>query len=494
MSTIASQKVPLREKIGYSLGDSSANFVFQIMMIFQLGFYTDVFGIKATAAGAILLLARIIDAFIDPTVGILADRTNTRWGKYRPWIVWTAIPFGVFFVLAFTTPDIAEKWKIIYAGITYTLLMAMYSFNNTPYSALLGVMTSNINERTNIASIRFVFAMAAAFIVQGLTLPLVAKFGKGNDQLGWSMATGLFAIVAIIFFVITFLSTKERITPPPGQKTSIKQDIKDIFGNGPWRAMFVLTLFLFITLAMWGSAMYYYFSYYMDKSAIFGFLQNFGLVNVSGADNSWWHSVLNAFGLIVNENFDNAFNVGFSFFNMSGQLVTIIGVLALSQPLARRFGKRNVFLVCLMLTALFTGLFIIVPPDKVGWAFGLNILKNIAYAPTIPLLWAMMADVADFSEWKNNRRATGFVFAGIVFALKAGLGFGGAICGWIIDLFGYVPNAIQNASAITGIKLSASIFPAITFMVGAGALFFYSISKSLNEKVQADLTERRKNQ
>jgi sugar (glycoside-pentoside-hexuronide) transporter len=276
MSTPVSQKVSLREKVGYSLGDSSANFVFQIMMIFQLGFYTDVFGIKATAAGTILLLARVIDALIDPTVGILADRTNTRWGKYRPWVLWTAIPFGLFFVLAFTTPDISEKWKIIYAGVTYTLLMAMYSFNNTPYSALHGVMTSDIKERTSIASIRFVFAMAAAFIVQGLTLPLVAKFGQGNDQKGWTIATALFAVVAVVFFVITFFSTKERIAPPPGQKTSVRQDLKDILGNGPWRAMFVLTLFLFITLAMWGSATYYFLAIIWIKAPFFPFFRILG--------------------------------------------------------------------------------------------------------------------------------------------------------------------------------------------------------------------------
>ena len=202
--------------------------------------------------------------------------------------------------------------------------------------------------------------------------------------------------------------------------------------------------------------------------------------------------VLNAFGLIVNENFDNAFNVGFSFFNMTGQLVTIVGVLLLSQPLSMRFGKRNVFIFCLSLTALFTALFVIVPSDKVGWAFGLNILKSLAYAPTIPLLWAMMADVADFSEWKNHRRATGFVFAGIVFALKAGLGFGGAICGWIIDLFGYVPNA-SRADQAFGDHFS-KYFPCHNIFIGVGALSFYTISKSLNEKVQNDLTERRKNQ
>jgi Na+/melibiose symporter-like transporter len=482
-------KVPFREKIGYSLGDGSANLVFQMMMMFQLFFYTDVFGIKATAAGMILLFARVFDAFIDPLAGILSDRTNTRWGKYRPWILWTALPFAVFFILAFLTPDLSERGKIIYAGVTYTLLMSIYSFNNTPYSSLGGVMTSDIKERTSVSSIRFVTATVATFVVQGLTLPLVSKFGQGNDSKGWGLTITLFAVVAVILLIITFFTAKERITPPVGQKNSIKQDFKNIFGNRPWKAMFILTLFLFITLAMWGSGMSYYFNYYVDKDALFGFLGNVGLVSDSN-NTGIGYSVLNAFGLIASDN-SQVFAVGFSLFNMVGQLVTLAGVILLSQFLSSIFGKRNVFIVCLTLTALFTALFFVIPPDKIAWIFTLNILKSLAYAPTIPLLWAMMGDVADHSEWINHRRATGFVFAGIVFALKAGLGIGGAICGVIIDSFGFVANAVQESSAIFGIKLAISIVPAATFFVGVIALFFYPISKELNEQVQVELAKRR---
>ncbi|MCE1154889.1 MAG: MFS transporter [Bacteroidales bacterium] len=489
MKTV-SQKVSFGEKVGYSLGDGSANLIFQMMMMFQLFFYTDVFGIKATAAGMILLVARIFDAFVDPVVGILSDRTNTKWGKYRPWILWTALPFAVFFVLAFATPDLGERGKILYAGITYTLLMSVYSFNNTPYSSLGGVMTSDIKERTSISSIRFVTATIATFVVQGLTLPLVAKFGQGDAQKGWSWTIGLFAIVVVVLLLVTFFTTKERITPPANQKTSVKQDLKDILHNGPWRAMFVLTLFLFVTLAMWGSGMSYYFNYVVDKDALFAFLKNFGLVAEAGQSYGSFHGFLNAFGLIAHDN-SQVFAVGFSLFNMIGQIITLLGVIFLSQFLSNIFGKRNVFIVCLALTAVFTALFFVVPADRIANIFVLNILKSLAYAPTIPLLWAMMGDVADHSEWVNHRRATGFVFAGIVFALKAGLGVGGAICGGIIDSFGFVANALQTDEAIQGIKLTASLIPAATFAVGVVALFFYPISKSLNEKVQAELTERR---
>jgi len=487
------QKVSLGEKIGYSLGDGSANLVFQMMMTFQLFFYTDVFGIKATAAGMILLVARVFDAFVDPMVGILSDRTNTRWGKYRPWILWTALPFAVFFVLAFTTPDLNERGKILYAGITYILLMSIYSFNNTPYSSLGGVMTSNIKERTSIASVRFVTATIATFIVQGLTLPLVSKFGQGNAQKGWFMTISVFAVIVVVLFVITFFTAKERITPPANQKTSIKQDFKDILKNRPWKAMFALTLFLFITLALWGSSMSYYFNYFVDKDALFIFLRNIGLVNDAGQSYGVFHKFLDAFGLIARDN-SNVFAVGFSLFNMVGQLVTLAGVILLSQYLSNIFGKRNVFIVCLALTAFFTALFFVVSPKSIGLIFAINILKSMAYAPTIPLLWAMMGDVADHSEWVNNRRATGFVFAGIVFALKAGLGIGGAICGGIIDAFGFVPNVVQSASAIVGIRLTASIIPSITFLIGVFMLFFYPITKSLNEKMQEELAERRKKQ
>lgn len=485
-----SQKVSFGEKLGYSMGDGAANLIFQMMMMFQLYFYTDVFGLKASAAGMILLVARIFDAFVDPVVGILSDRTNTKWGKYRPWILWTAIPFAVFFVLAFSTPDLAERSKIIYAGITYILLMSIYSFNNTPYSSLGGVMSGDIKERTSISSIRFVTATVATFIVQGLTLPLVSKFGQGDAQKGWSSTIMLFAVVVVVLLVITFFSTKERIQPPVNQKTPIKQDIKDILGNGPWKAMFTLTLFLFITLAMWGSGMSYYFNYVVDKDALFNFLRNFGLVSDAGQTYGAWHSFLRAFGLIASDN-SQVFAVGFSLFNMIGQIITLLGVILLSQFLSGIFGKRNVFIICLALTALFTSLFFIVPTDNITMIFTINILKSLAYAPTIPLLWAMMGDVADHSEWINHRRATGFVFAGIVFALKFGLGVGGAICGGIIDSFGFIANKVQTDSAVFGIKLTASLIPAATFVIGVIALFFYPISKKLNEQVQSEMAARR---
>ncbi len=492
MNTL-NQKVSMAEKIGYSLGDCSANLVFQMMMIYQTKFYTDVFGLEGAIAGTVMLVARVVDAFVDPTVGILSDRTKTRWGKYRPWVLWTALPFMVFYVLAFYNPGIEDKGMVaLYATISYTLLMTLYSFNNTPYASLGGVMSSDIKERTSITSVRFVAATIAQFVVQGLTLPLVNKFSDGGDKgHGWLCTVGLFACVGFVFLVITFFSAKERITPPANQKTDTKKDIKDVFSNIPWRAMFILTLFIFTTLAMWGSAMNYYFENYVDSAALYAFLDKIGLVATEVGDGIGY-TILNAFGLVVSSP-DSAYEVGFGVFNMLGALVQFFGVIFLSGFLANRYGKKNVFVVCLALTALFTAMFYFPGKKDVETMFLLNFLKSLAYAPTVPLLWAMIADVADYSEYINYRRATGFVFAGVVFALKAGLGIGSAILGFLLSGFGYISGAgvNQSDSAIHGILLSSSLIPAAIFFVGVITLYFYPITKKYNEKMQAELTERR---
>ncbi len=490
---ILNQKVSMAEKVGYGLGDCSANLVFQMMMIYQTKFYTDVFGLEGAIAGTVMLVARIVDAFVDPTVGIISDRTNTRWGKYRPWVLWTALPFMVFYVLAFYNPGIEDKGLVaLYATISYTLLMTMYSFNNTPYSSLGGVMSADIKERTSITSVRFVFSTIAQFVVQGLTLPLVSKFSEGADKAhGWLCTISLFAVVGLACLLVVFFSTKERITPPAGQKNDTRQDIKDVLSSVPWKAMFVLTLFVFITLAMWGSAMNYYFENYVDPVALYAFLDNIGLVS-DGTSDSWGYAILNAFGLIVSSP-DKAYEVGFGVFNMLGALVQFFGVILLSEYLAAKYGKKRTFIVCLALTAVFTAMFYIPARDNIGLMFALNFLKSLAYAPTVPLLWAMIADVADHSEYVNYRRATGFVFAGVVFALKAGLGIGGAILGFLLSGFGYVSGAgaAQSESAVNGIVMSSSIIPAACFLVGVIALFFYPISKEYNEKMQAELKIRR---
>jgi sugar (glycoside-pentoside-hexuronide) transporter len=442
------ERLSVREKVGYGIGDAAANFIFQTMIIFQLAFYTDTFGITAAAAGTLFLVVRVFDAAFDPLMGVIADRTNTRWGKFRPWILWTAVPFGIMGFLAFTTPDLSPSGKLAYAYVTYILLMMVYSANNLPYSALSGVMTGDVVQRTSLSSYRMVFAMASQLVIQGLALPMVKQFGGGNDALGYKITMGIFSALAVVFFLITFATTRERVRPDPAQKSSIGQDFADLVSNGPWKAMFALTIILFVTLALRGGVMVYFFKYYVGREDMFGP------------------------------------------FNVIGTGATIIGVL-LSKPVAERIGKRRLFVIGLLGTVVFTAAFILLPPNNLPLIIATEALRQFAYGFTIPLLWAMMADVADFSEWKNRRRATAVIFSAIIFGLKAGLGIGGAIGGYLLDAYGYVPNAVQSAHALLGIRLAASIYPAIAFLLCAVCLTFYRIDKTLELEMSRELTERR---
>ena len=241
------QKLSIKEKVGYGLGDFAANIVFQTVMIFLMYYYTDIFGIPAAAVGTLFLVSRIWDAINDPMMGAVADRTKSKYGKFRPWVKWTAIPFGIMAVLMFTTPDFSVQGKIIYAYITYIGMMMIYTANNIPYGALSGVMTADSVERTSLNSYRFVLGQSAALMVQALTLPLIAFFGAGNKAAGYQMTMGLFAIIAIGMFYVTFYSTKERIEPVQTEATPLKDDLKDLFSNKPWVILFVMGLVTFIS-------------------------------------------------------------------------------------------------------------------------------------------------------------------------------------------------------------------------------------------------------
>jgi Na+/melibiose symporter-like transporter len=473
-------KLSIKEKVGFSLGDSAANFIFQTMMLLQLSFYTDTFGITAGVAATLFLVARLWGAVVDPVMGAIADRTNTRWGKFRPWILWTAIPFGIIGFLAFTTPNFSLSGKIIYAFITYMLLMTVYSANNIPYSALSGVITGDMKERTSLFSFRFVFVCLATIAIQGFALPMVNHFGKGDSAKGYEITMGIFAILAVLFFFFTFFTTKERIQPDPQQKSSLKEDIYSLFKNGPWVTMFLLFVMMFIFLAIRNGNLLYFFRYYLDLKSMTVFME--------GMDK-------NLFGMLGSLGFvgkgAGIADGAFSFMNIIGQLVAIVGIL-ISNNFAVRFGKRDVFIAGLLLATLSTVLFMVVPPSGIMLTLVLQILFNFSWGITMPLPWAMMADVADFSEWKNNRRSTGIVFAGIVIGLKVGLAIGGFLGGLLLSLYGYVANTAQTPLALLGIRLSSSIYPAIALAVVIITLFFYKITRSMELQMQDELAERRK--
>jgi glycoside/pentoside/hexuronide:cation symporter, GPH family len=443
----ANAKLSFGEKAGYGVGDLAANFIFQTMIMFQLVFYTDTFGIGAAAAGTLLGVVRLWDAIFDPIIGMLADRTSTRWGKFRPWILWTAVPFGLMGFLAFRTPDFSPGGKLIYAYATYALLMMVYSSNNVPYSALSGVMTANVAERTSISAYRFVFAMIAQLIIQSFALPMVHFFGHSDGPKGYQITMGIFSGVAVLLLLITFFSTEERIHPAENQRPSFYRDFLSLIGSAPWRSLFAVTVVLFVAIAMRGSVVLYYFKYCVGREELF----------------SW--------------------------FNAAGTVASILGIMG-SKRLALRFGKRNAFLLGITLTAVFTALFYLVPTSAIVWMFATEIVRQLFFGITIPLLWAAMADVADFAEWKKARRATGIVFAAMVFGLKAGMGAGGAISSYVLALHGYTPNVPQLPRSLEGIRLAMSVLPACAFALCAACLLFYPINRDLEGRMSQDLVNR----
>lgn len=444
-------KLSIKEKVGYSLGDTASHFVWDMVGFWILIFYTDTYGISAAAAGTIMLIARFWDMASDPIMGIIADRTKTKWGKFRPYLLWMALPYSVLAVMAFTTPDFGNTGKVIYAGITYILLMTVFTAINLPYSSLGAVMTSDSYERAGLNSYRFIFAFVGQFIVSGTALYLANYFGKGDSAKGYQYTLILFSIVSFILFMITFKTTKERVQPLKSQKESLKEDLQNLFKNRPWVILFFVGIISFIMFAMQNLSIAYYFKYYIGKE------ENVQLFNVIGT-------------------------------------VALIVAIPFSKPLAKRFGKRNVFLASSLLSGFFFILLYIPGVNDIYMIYGFNILAKMSYAPAVPLLWTMLADTADYSEWKTGRRATGLTFSAATFAQKAGWGIGGALAGWMLAVFKFAPNAEQSESAITGIKLMISVFPGILYMSCAILLFFYSIDHKTCVIMQQELEARRLNE
>ena len=480
MSSI-SEKLSISEKIGYSLGDLAANLVFQTLMTYLAYFYTDIYGLEANDATAIIFIVGTIAAFgFNPIVGAIADRTNSKWGKFRPWILWTAVPLGIVSVLAFSTPDFDYQGKVIYAVITYTLLLLLYASSNLPYSALSGVITGDMKERNSISSYRFVAVMFAQFFVQVFMLPIIIYAGNGDKAIGIELVMTWLAIIGTVMLLITFVTTKERIVPTAEQKSTVMEDLSDLIKNKPWVIMLVLTTLTFVSLAMKGGSYVYYFENYVDKtrltdfiSPILDFLSSIG-VNFFGND---------------------PVSAGFGLFNAGGIIFMIIGI-GLSKSLADAYGKRNVFGFFLLVSTLFIILFNFFDKTSVELMFGAQVLHGFFYGITIPLLWAMIADVADYSEWKNNRRATAIIFSAMMVGLKLGLTIGSALVAKILGSYGYIPGAEngQTEVAIQGTKMLVSMFPAIPFLIGVVLLFFYEINKEMESQIEIDLKQRRTNQ
>lgn len=485
---VAGQKLSVLEKVGYSLGDLAANLIFQTLVTFLAFFYTDVFGIPARTASFVMFIAGMISAFaFTPIMGLIADRTRTRWGKFRPWILWTSVPFGVIALLAFSTPDLSPGGKVLYAWITYLLLLAVYAANNLPYSALSGVLTGDMKERNSMSAYRFVAVMIAQFIIQVLLLPLVLMLGDGDRTVGFHNAMILFASIGIVFFIITFLTTRERILPIVEGKTTIAQDLRDLAGNLPWLIMLIVTVLVFISLALKGGGYIYYFENYLDEGALGAFLGDVGFNDFIGGLNA----LLTSMGMSEFQWPKDVPTSAFSLFNACNIIMQIVGI-GFSKFIADRFGKRNTFGVALFLSTLFLLVFYWFPPDAIGFVYLAIIGHGLAYGVTVPILWAMVADVADFSEWKYNRRATAIIFSAMLVGLKAGLSLGGALLAAILAFYGYEASLpVQDAGTIGGIKAAVSIYASIPFFVAAGLLFFYVIGKRMETTIESELSGRR---
>ncbi|WP_233841058.1 MFS transporter [Dyella sp. 2HG41-7] len=483
-----SQTLSITEKVGYALGDLAANLIFQTLVTFLAFFYTDVFQIPAATAATVIFVVGILGAFVfTPIIGLVADRTHTRWGKFRPWVLWTALPFGALSLLAFSTPSLTGQAKVTYAFATYSLLVLVYVANNLPYAALSGVLTGSMAERNSLSSYRFVAVMVAQFIIQVLLLPLVLILGNGDKALGFHNTMTVFAIIGTVFFLITFFTTKERIVPTHEQKSSVRDDLADLARNRPWLIMLSVTVLLFINLALKGGMYIYYFKYYLSETQLATFLQTIGFNRFIAGLNR----ILVGIGLTNFQWPKDAPTSAFSLFNALGIIFMIVGI-GFSKRLADRFGKRDVFAGALFVSTLFLLDFYFFSPNAIGFVVMSYICHGFFYGITIPLLWAMTADVADYSEWKNRRRATAIIFSAMLCGLKIGLSVGGALVAGILAYYGYHADAAaQSPDAVNGIRLTVSVLCSLPFLVAVVLMCLYEINKPMELHIEQELGARR---
>jgi GPH family glycoside/pentoside/hexuronide:cation symporter len=472
-------KLSIGEKVGYGLGDTASNILYQAWSFFLPIFYTDVFGIDPRLASFMFLITRFWDMIFDPIIGMVADRTNTRWGKFRPYLLWVAVPYGVLACAMFITPDWSQNMKVVYAFVTYILATTAYTAINIPYSSMMAVITPNPRERTTLSQYRFFFAFIGMLLITTFMLPLTKLFGANpshagfdatlgySRELGYQMTMGFFGAIAIILLLITFLTTRERVQPSKEQKSSFRGDLKDISKNIPWLILFIASVFWLIHNIIRNGMIAYYFNY----------------VNGAGSKILWTLTLG-----VLKLDFDQT-----TTFLTIGTFGMLAGVL-LSTPVKKHFDRKSVIIFLTIATVLLNSAFYWLPQDNFVLLGTMNFIWSLMAGAMPVFIFAMFADVADFHEWKFKQRATGLVTAGIMFAIKAGVAIGGFLIMFLLGLYGYQKNTLITPEVMNGIKILFSIIPAAFMLVCSIILFFYPINDKLLMTIELDLNERKKSE
>ncbi len=444
-----------REKVGYGLGDMASNFYMGFFGLFLLYYYTDVFGIAPAAAATMLLITKVVDAVSDPAMGLIADRTESRWGKYRPYLLWVAVPYAILGYMLFLGPELSDTGKLIYAYVTYTLVMLAYTAINVPYSALLAVISPVAEERTKATQFRFIFASLGTLCVGAFATPLVSWLGGDDELLGFRLTIILFAILSVAIFWITFATTRERIRPEP-HHSSISEDFSALLKNVSWIVLVATGILVVVGLIARFASIVFYLKYYMQDSGALVFLI-----------------------------FDRT-----AFLTSCGLIGQLIGAL-LTPMLAARFEKHHLVIGMNLLHAALLAICFVIPPDQYATIVVVHSLGIFTFGVIITLLFSMYTDCAEYGEWKTGKNTAGLTVSASMFSLKFGSAVGGALPGFMLAWFGFVANEIQTDTAITGIRLMFNVLPAIFFLAGGLLMFFYRIDRSTLHRIEAELHERR---
>jgi GPH family glycoside/pentoside/hexuronide:cation symporter len=467
MTTTASRdsstpRLGVVEKVGYGLGDTASNLYFQFFNLFLFYYYTDVFGLNPAAIGTMYLIANLWDAVNDPIMGAIADRVQTQRGKYRPFLLWCALPYGVLGYAIFANPSFGETGKLVYAYSTFIAFKMIYTAINVPYSALMGVISPRADDRVALSTFRFIGAFGGGFVVSLMVRPLVKLFGGDDELLGFQATMAVFGLASVLMFLVTYATTTERVEPQPERHVSVLQDLRLLVRNRPWLVMIGAAICTLANVAVRGAVTVHYFKYYVGNS-------DASILSLGRAGTPF---VLD---------FDAT-----TLFMSSGMIAFIVGV-GFTGRVGRALGKRNALVVLTLANAISILAFFFIPPHAMTLMFVLNLLGNLLAGPTPALVWALYTDVADYGEWRFGRRATGLVFSAAMFAQKMGLTIGGAASGWLLSAFGFVANQEQTSDALLGIRIMFCLIPGALALLNGLILLFYPLGTAETEQMQREL-------